>query len=400
VSVGHVEFAQVWKRFRYGEVHSRLRDAIPALAGRLVRRRRDPLAIAEGEFWALRDVSFEVKPGESLGVIGPNGAGKSTILKLLTGIMAPTAGWCRIRGRVGALIEVAAGFHPDLTGRENLFLQGVIMGMPRLEVARKFDEIVAFAELSSFIDTPVKRYSTGMEARLGFAIAAHLEPDVLLVDEVLAVGDAAFQARAFEKVNELVKREIPVVIVTHQLEAIPTLCTQAILLDRGRVIKLGTPQACIGAYLHGESGARAGGSGDGALQIEGVRLSSTQVGSGELLHAGLQCRVVEGRLPESESVYLRVRLAETGAVAFETGTFSAGVALPAAGRFQLTFELTMNLHPGVYLLETYAWDRARGRESCAGPSTYLEIRGAPFPGYAQCHPRVRVEPNPVAGQPA
>jgi ABC-type polysaccharide/polyol phosphate transport system ATPase subunit len=386
-----VELVHVWKRFRYGEIHTRLRDAIPALARRLVRRKRGPTEIEEGEFWALRDVSFEVKPGQALGVMGPNGAGKSTVLKLLTRIMEPTTGTCRLQGRVGALIEVAAGFHPDLTGREKVFLQGVIMGMPRREIGRKFDEIVAFAELAPFIDTPVKRYSTGMEARLGFAIAAHLEPEVLLVDEVLSVGDAAFQAKAFEKVTELVRREIPVVIVSHQLEALTTLCSQALLLDRGRVVKQGSPQECITAYLHGESGVRPTSEGDGAVRIEGVQLGAAAVTSGESLHVALACTIRPGATTEAESVYLRIRLAESGSMAFETGTFPLGVPLPGQGPFELNFELQMNLHPGIYLVETYAWDRTRGRESGAGPSAYLEVRGTPFPGYAQCLPRVRVK---------
>lgn len=390
MSSGHVELVHVWKRFRYGEIHTRLRDAIPALAMRVFRRKR-VTGIGQGEFWALRDVSFVVKPGQALGVMGPNGAGKSTVLKLLTGIMQPTAGVCRLRGRVGALIEVAAGFHPDLTGRENVFLQGVIMGMRRREIARKFDEIVAFAELATFIDTPVKRYSTGMEARLGFAIAAHLEPEVLLVDEVLSVGDAAFQAKALEKATELVRQEIPVVIVSHQLDAIAALCTHAMLLDRGRVVKQGSPQDCITAYLHGESGVRPLSRGDGAVRIEGVQLGADVVISGSALHITLACSIREGGKTEAESTYMRVRLAETGWTAFETGTFPLGVSLPVQGDFQVTFELQMNLHPGIYMVETYAWDRVLGRESCAGPTAYLEVRGTPFVGYAQCHPQVRVE---------
>ena len=158
-----------------------------------------PDALDAQEFWALRDVSFEVKPGEALGIIGPNGAGKSTALKLLTKILRPTAGRCQVRGRVGALIEIAAGFHPDLTGRENLYLQGAIMGMKRAEVTAKLDDIIDFSGIRDFIDTPVKRYSSGMNARLGFAIAAHVDPDVLLIDEVLAVGDFAFQQKCYER---------------------------------------------------------------------------------------------------------------------------------------------------------------------------------------------------------
>jgi ABC-type polysaccharide/polyol phosphate transport system ATPase subunit len=391
VSAGHVELVHVWKRFRYGEIHTRLRDAIPALVMRPFRRKGATGKIAEGEFWALRDVNFVVKPGEALGVMGPNGAGKSTVLKLLTGIMEPSAGQCRVRGRVGALIEVAAGFHPDLTGRENVFLQGVIMGMPRREIARKFDEIVEFAGLAPFIDTPVKRYSSGMVARLGFAIAANLEPDVLLVDEVLSVGDAAFQAKAFEKVTELVRRETPVVIVSHQLDALSSLCGQALLLDRGRVVVQGTPKDCITAYLHGEAGVRPMSKGDGAVRIDGVQLGADGVLSGETVHIALACSIREGGKTEAETVHMRIRVAKTGWTAFETGTFPLGVTLPVQGDFQVTFELQMNLHPGIYLIETYAWDRVQGRQSCSGPTAYLEVRGKPFTGFAQCHPRVQIE---------
>ena len=171
------------------------------------RRERD--ALDEQEFWALKDVSFEVQPGEAIGIIGPNGAGKSTTLKLLTKILKPTMGACRVRGRVGALIEIAAGFHPDLTGRENLYLQGAILGMTRAEVAGKLDAMIEFSGIRDFIDTPVKRYSSGMNARLGFAVAAHVEPDVLLIDEVLAVGDFSFQQKCFARLAEFRRRAPP-----------------------------------------------------------------------------------------------------------------------------------------------------------------------------------------------
>ena len=248
MKTGYVAMEQVWKKFHYGEFPNRLRDAIPAWLGGMFDRQRRAKALWEGEFWALRSISFTVRPGEALGLIGPNGAGKSTILKLLAGILRPTAGRCTVRGRIGALIEVTAGFHPDLSGRDNIYLQGVIMGMPRREITRKFDAIVAFADLARFLDTPVKRYSSGMQARLGFAIAAHLEPDVLLIDEALSVGDSSFQHIAREKITELVRQEIPVVMATHELEAITTLCSQAILLDQGEVVQTGTPEACVEAY--------------------------------------------------------------------------------------------------------------------------------------------------------
>src|SRR5690349_15481894 len=244
-----IEFDQVWKKFARGELHDSLRDLVPATVRRLAGRGPARDELSGEEFWAVRDVSFEVRPGEALGILGPNGAGKSTILKLLTRILVPTRGHCAITGRAGALIEVAAGFHPDLTGRENVFLQGAIMGMPRSEIIRKFDEIVAFAGVSDFIDTPVKRYSSGMNARLGFSIAAHLEPDVLLIDEVLSVGDFKFQSRAFSKISELVRRAIPVVVVSHQLDQIATLCTHAIYLEHGQIAEAGSPNDCIRRYL-------------------------------------------------------------------------------------------------------------------------------------------------------
>ena len=223
-------FDSVWKKFRLGERHDSLRDLVPALLKRGVRRQ--PEQLATEEFWALEGVGFEVHPGEAVGIIGPNGAGKSTTLKLLTKILRPTRGRAAVHGRVGALIEIAAGFHPDLTGRENVYLQGAIMHMSRAEIARKFDEIVEFAGLAAFIDTPVKRYSSGMNARLGFSIAAHLEPDVLLIDEVLAVGDMAFQQRCLERMQDFKKRGTAIVFVSHNLQAVAGLCDKAVYLQR------------------------------------------------------------------------------------------------------------------------------------------------------------------------
>jgi lipopolysaccharide transport system ATP-binding protein len=240
-------FDGVWKKFRRGERHDSLRDLVPAMISRFTGRRRDQ-PLADEEFWAVRDISFEVGPGEALGIIGPNGAGKSTVLKLLTKILRPTKGHLSVEGRAGALIEVAAGFHPDLTGRENVFLQGAIMGMSRAEIGRKFDAIVDFAGVEDFIDTPVKRYSSGMNARLGFAIAAHLDPDVLLIDEVLSVGDVGFQAKCVERMRVLLDRGIPLVFVSHNLTAIVDLCSRAILIDKGQVKFDGRPVETVAEF--------------------------------------------------------------------------------------------------------------------------------------------------------
>jgi ABC-type polysaccharide/polyol phosphate transport system ATPase subunit len=200
------------------------------------------------EFWAVNEVSFEVERGESLGIIGHNGAGKSTILKLLSHITTPTSGEITINGRLSALIEVGSGFHPELTGRENIYLSGSILGMRRGEITSKLDSIVDFAGIRQFIDTPVKRYSSGMYVRLGFSIAAHLDPDILLLDEVLAVGDAAFQAKCLQRIGELEDAGTTIVFISHDLNAVERLCDRVILMDRGRVIANGTPQAVITQY--------------------------------------------------------------------------------------------------------------------------------------------------------
>jgi lipopolysaccharide transport system ATP-binding protein len=207
------------KRYQIGvaqQRHDTLRDALGANLARLRPTRRAPRAARHAdEFWALRDVSFEVKRGEVVGIIGRNGAGKSTLLKILSRITEPTSGQAQIHGRVGSLLEVGTGFHPELTGRENIYLNGAILGMRRFEIERKFDEIVAFAEIERFLDTPVKRYSSGMYVRLAFAVAAHLEPEILLVDEVLAVGDAAFQKKCLGKMGDVAKEGRTVLFVSH-----------------------------------------------------------------------------------------------------------------------------------------------------------------------------------------
>jgi lipopolysaccharide transport system ATP-binding protein len=200
-------------------------------------------------FWALNDVTFDVKQGEVLGIIGRNGAGKSTLLKILSRITRPTTGYAEIRGRVGSLLEVGTGFHPELTGRENIFLNGAILGMTRRDIQRQFDEIVAFAEVEQFLDTPVKRYSSGMYMRLAFAVAAHLNPEILVIDEVLAVGDAEFQKKSLGKMSEVAKSGRTVLFVSHNMAAVEQLCNRAMLLRDGKVKFAGSLRETIGAYL-------------------------------------------------------------------------------------------------------------------------------------------------------
>jgi lipopolysaccharide transport system ATP-binding protein len=228
---------------------ARVQDRYPTLREALVRLVVDRGGSADAPFMALRDVSFDVGAGEIVGVIGGNGAGKSTLLKIFSRVTFPTTGRVELRGRVGSLLEVGTGFHPELTGRENIFLNGAILGMRRAETARNFDAIVAFAEVERFVDTPVKRYSSGMYLRLAFAVAAHLEPEILLVDEVLAVGDAAFQKKCLAKMGEVARSGRTVLFVSHNMTAVQGLCTRAIWLRQGELAADGPPGAIVSAYL-------------------------------------------------------------------------------------------------------------------------------------------------------
>jgi lipopolysaccharide transport system ATP-binding protein len=253
------------KRYRIGlrEPYGSLRESLTNIAAAPMRRLRGGFrrgitepAAQDSHFWALKEVSFEVERGEVLGIIGRNGAGKSTLLKILSRITEPTEGTATIRGRVGSLLEVGTGFHAELTGRENTYLNGAILGMKKAEIDRKFDEIVAFAELERFIDTPVKRYSSGMYVRLAFAVAAHLESDILLVDEVLAVGDLAFQKRCMEKMEDVTHQGRTILLVSHNMAAIFNLCRRAVLLDRGSLIASGDAGSVVERYL--EAGNASG----------------------------------------------------------------------------------------------------------------------------------------------
>ena len=233
-----------------------LRDVIEREAGNFARKAVDVIRgrqIVQGdeieEFWALKDVSFEVKQGEVFGIIGRNGAGKSTLLKILSRITEPTEGRIRLVGRTGSLLEVGTGFHPELTGRENIFLNGVILGMARSEIRKKFDEIVAFAEVEKFLDTPVKRYSSGMYVRLAFAVAAHLEPEILIIDEVLAVGDANFQEKCLGKIRDVATDGRTVLFVSHNMSAVTQLTKRAIVLNHGIVSFVGAPTDAVEKYL-------------------------------------------------------------------------------------------------------------------------------------------------------
>lgn len=248
----------IGKQYRIGsllDTNRTLRDALldglsapTRYAGKLLRR--EALKRQRETFWALKDVSFDVHHGEVVGIIGSNGAGKSTLLKVLSRITEPTEGYAEITGRVRALLEVGTGFHPELTGRENVFLNGAILGMHKAEIKRKFDEIVAFSGIEQFIDTPVKRYSSGMYVRLAFAVAAHLEPEILVIDEVLSVGDVAFQKKCLEKIDDVSRGGRTVLFVSHNMAAVEHLCQRCVLLRGGRIEYLGNPKECVERYIH------------------------------------------------------------------------------------------------------------------------------------------------------
>lgn len=237
------------KRERYTAMRDVLSNGAKGIANRLLRRVDSDAKHTREEFWAVNNVSFEVKQGERVGIIGRNGAGKSTLLKILSRITEPTKGRIRIKGRVASLLEVGTGFHPELTGRENIYLNGAILGMSRLEIQRKFADIVAFAEVEKFLDTPVKRYSSGMYVRLAFAVAAHLDMETLVLDEVLAVGDVAFQKKCMDKMGEVARGGRTILFVSHNMPAVRNLCSRGILLDHGAIIHDGKVTEAVQAYL-------------------------------------------------------------------------------------------------------------------------------------------------------
>ncbi len=282
MAVPSVQFEGVSKQFHLG-AHYR---SLGGLVSSLWRKCRGVTPAETGtsnSFWALRDVSFTVAPGDALGIIGPNGAGKSTALKLLAHILTPDSGSIAVRGRMAALIEVGAGFHGDLTGRENVYLNGSILGMSRVEVRAKLDDIVAFAGLEQFLDMPVKRYSSGMYARLGFSIAAHVEPDVLLVDEVLSVGDAMFRLRCMERMKQLADAGTTLVFVTHDLDQMNTVCPRAIVLEKGVAVFDGDSREAVAQYISAMSRSHMGNKTDiqttpsnrKSVEVVGVRFLDT-----------------------------------------------------------------------------------------------------------------------------
>lgn len=314
------------KRYRLGQTVDLRRTfretlmSLPGFLGRGLRRRFAQRGLASpqvepedpetphGTFWALRDIDLDIHPGEVVGVIGRNGAGKSTLLKVLARITSPTTGEAEIRGRVGALLEVGTGFHSELSGRENIYLSGAILGMRKTEIDRKFDEIVAFAEIGQFLDTPVKRYSSGMYVRLAFAVAAHLEPEILIVDEVLAVGDASFQRKCLGKMNDVASGGRTVLFVSHNMAAVEGLCTRGVVLQGGRVAFDGPTRGALEAYGRMQSvrpaslADRRDRQGTGAARLQAIRILNA---AGEPTHSISMGGsftvelVIEGKIPSA-----------------------------------------------------------------------------------------------------
>jgi lipopolysaccharide transport system ATP-binding protein len=352
-----VVFESVWKKFRQGERHDSLRDLIPA-AIRALRGGNSVTQLKDEEFWAVHDVSFEVQKGEALGIIGPNGAGKSTTLKLLTRILRPNLGRCAVSGRVGALIEVAAGFHPDLTGRENAYLQGALMGMKRAEVAAKFDEIVEFAGVGPFIDTQVKRYSSGMNARLGFSIAAHLDPDVLIIDEVLSVGDMAFQEKCIQRMRRFKREGVTIVFVSHNLQAVSELCDRALYLSR-TTRALGPSAEVISKYVTDSFVSPEATNGEinivsATLQDLAGREVREPLAPGTQLKLSVEFDAVAGI--DDVTFAFGVHRATDQLMVYD-GHFSqreVGLKSLLKGRFTVDFQFQANLTRGQYYFDVFA----------------------------------------------
>jgi lipopolysaccharide transport system ATP-binding protein len=351
------------KLFRIGAYQESrtLREHIVESFTSLLRRRR--VGARENTIWALRDVSFEVERGEVVGIIGANGAGKSTVLKILSRITEPTAGRAELHGRVGSLLEVGTGFHYELTGRENVYLNGAILGMRRVEIEQKFDQIVAFSETEKFIDTPIKHYSTGMQMRLAFAVAAHLEPEILIIDEVLAVGDVSFQNKCLGKMQDVAGEGRTVLFVSHNMGAVANLCTSALWLAEGKVVMRGPVQETIAAYMQTVSGpiqndtARWRHHGSGDARIVDARLLNTNgqprttFGMGETLVVELD--VEFSRSFPSLLMSVQVKRAETGLMVLDLLNQDSGVAFEglAVGKHRFSIEIPQcPLYPGSYLI--------------------------------------------------
>jgi len=390
-----LQMDRVYKMFRKGEVFNSLRDLVPALTGQMFNGRE--LQNSDNrQFWALQDISFEVKRGQAFGIIGHNGAGKSTALKILSRIMRPTKGHMILNGRLSALIEVSAGFHQDLTGRENIFLNGTILGMTKREIASKFDQIVAFSGLEEFIDTPVKRYSSGMYARLGFSVAAHVNSDVLIVDEVLSVGDYVFQRKCIERMKEVIREGVTVLFVSHNLKVVAEFCDRCLLLDKGRAVLTGPAQEVISAYLSRSLGGRQGDAPSSSpvtitkVTVRDSEGECSRFQSGQ--KAWVDIEVTAHRRCSNLSVMLHITN-DTLESIFDTSTERLGhghFALDKGEVFTCTFELSLNVTPGIFhpSVVVYRYDIETKYDSWKPAATIYVGFEDDVRGIANCFPKV------------
>jgi lipopolysaccharide transport system ATP-binding protein len=383
----------VYKMFRKGEVFNSLRDLIPALSGRMFNRWELNTADRR-EFWALQDISFDVKRGEAFGIIGHNGAGKSTALKILSRIMKPTRGKILVNGRLSALIEVTSGFHQDFTGRENIFLHGAILGMNKREIRSKLDQIIAFSGLEEFIDTPVKRYSSGMFARLGFSVAAHVNPEVMIVDEVLSVGDYAFQQRCVQRMKEVIRGGAAVVFVSHNLKSVAEFCQNCLLLEHGRTVVQGEADRVIANYMRRQTAVRESNpSGDVKITKVTVRNregESVRFESGQKAWVDIELCARKPCQKLSVSLYLGD---SEGQLIFNTSTARLGypeIDLNAGQVYRCTFELELNLAIGTFYVSSlvFRYDCEKEYDRWMQAATIFVSSTQDVRGFVNCFPKV------------
>jgi ABC-type polysaccharide/polyol phosphate transport system ATPase subunit len=387
-----LQMEHIYKKFRKGEVYNSLRDLIPALTGRMFKSQeldeRD-----KREFWALQDISFEVKRGESLGIIGENGAGKSTALKILSRLMKPTKGRMIVNGRLSALIEVTAGFHGDLTGLENIYLHGTILGMTRREIDTKLDQIIAFSGLEEFISTPVKRYSSGMYARLGFSIAAHVDPEVMIVDEVLSVGDYAFQQRCMERMSAVIKGGTTVLFVSHNLKSVAEICKQTMLLEHGKIAAMGPTDEVVRRYL--TQGDKREVDPTKAVYISSVKMrdnegEKTNFESGQV--AWIDIEVTARKAAEKLAVVIWF-VDQRDYEIFNTSTERLGLpafSLSPGQVYRCTYELTINAAHGSFGLcvAVHRYDLQKDYDTQKPATTFFVGSSMSVRGAVNCFPRV------------